>query len=359
MPGLAIELGQRADLILLMIGLGLLYVSSRTAVDALVRSDDAAPGWRAVGHHLPIAAVAIAGALLREPALAVGTLFGASVASLSLGCGAVAVTAEQRIDAPPEWRRLWPFVLVVSLLAMLAGLTGTLTPRHAIVFLAEGGVLWWLWRDRPAGLPVIPKPRLRPVLLLLAIALSAVGAFAAARGATDLSQGARAVTLGTVAATMIGPLLVLPMLGSGSTLASRGAGGVAITSQVAVVLLNLCLWLPVVIGITYWQTAQAEALSAVAATQTTTQPARREVPAATEPATQPNPDDEEPTLGLKEPALVFPVIVWRVDTIVLLVLGLILFPAAIGRWSLGKRDGVIMLLVYVAYLMVVAAAGRR
>jgi hypothetical protein len=355
MLALAVELGQRADLILLMIGLALLYVSSRTAVDALVRPDDASPGRRALGHHLPIAAVAVAGTLLREPALAIGVLFGASVASLSLGCGSVALTAERRIDTPPEWRRVWPFV--VAVLAMLAGLSGTLTLAHAGMFFAEGLVLWLLWHDQSKAAQARPG-RTRPVALLLALGLATVGAWAAARGAIDLSRGARAVTIGTVAATMIGPILVLPMLGSGATLASRGAGGVAVTSQVGVVLLNLCLWLPLVIGGTYWQPAQPAPV-AVATTQPTTRPTTQESTATTTPSTQPAPSADEDLPAVDKPQLVFPVIVWRVDTIVLLVLGMILLPPAIGRWPLSKRDGIIMLVVYVAYLMVVAAAGRR
>jgi Ca2+/Na+ antiporter len=272
----------------------------------------------------------------------VGVLFGASVASLSLGCGSVAVTAEQRIEAPPGWRRVWPFVVVVAVLGMLAGLSGTFTVSHAAIFLVEGIVLWLIWEDRPAlkEAGVAPARRVRPVLLALAIGLAVVGAWAAARGAVDLGKGARAVTLGTVAATMMAPMLVLPMLGTGTMLAARGMGGVAVTSQVGVVLLNLCLWLPVVIGGTYWQAAHVEK---VAATQPSTQPTTQAV--------------EDPTEGARE--MVFPVIVWRVDTVVLLVLGMILLPAAIGRWTLGRRDGVVMLFVYVAYLMVVAAAGRR
>jgi hypothetical protein len=97
----------------------------------------------------------------------------------------------------------------------------------------------------------------------------------------------------------------------------------------------------------------------VAGQQATTAPV-----ASTQPASQPTTQaaaDEEPAsddaAGAKE--MVFPVLVWRVDTVALLVLGLVLLPAAIGRWTLGRRDGVIMLFVYVAYLMVVAAAGRR
>jgi hypothetical protein len=357
MLGLAIELGRHADLLLLVVGMGLLYVASRAAVEALVPDGEGAPGWRAVGHHLPMAAVAVAGVALREPALAVGVLFGASVASLSLGVGSMAITTEGKIEAPAGWRRVWPFVVVVAVLAMLAGLSGTLTAGHAGIFLAEGLVLWLLWGERQGE--AVKRRRVRPGMLALAVLLAGVGAWAAARGAVELSRGARAVTVGTVAATMLGPMLVLPMLGTGTGLAMRGMAGAGVTSQVGVVLLNLCLWLPVVIGATHLQAKYPK----LAVTQATTMPVLvpTTVPAtgpATSPATQ-QAGEEEAVSGMPKPALVFPIIVWRIDTVVLLVLGLVLLPAAIGRWSLGKRDGVIMIFVYVAYLMVVAAAGRR
>src|SRR4051812_213305 len=170
MLGLAIEFGRHADLLLLVVGLAMLYVASRAAVDALVRDDEASPGWRAVGHHVPIAAVAVAGLAMGEPALGIGILFGASVASLSLGCGTVAVTSEHRIEAPPGWRRVWPFVVVVAVLSMLAGLTGTLTLAHAAIFFVEGIVLWLMWGDRQLPGEVRPQQqqegghRVRPIL---------------------------------------------------------------------------------------------------------------------------------------------------------------------------------------------------
>ncbi|HZZ43412.1 MAG TPA: hypothetical protein VFE58_10785 [Tepidisphaeraceae bacterium] len=345
MPPLPPEFSHRADLGLLLVGLALLYIASRSAVDALLSPDDPSPGRRAFAHHLPIAAITIAAILLHQPILAIATLFGTSVASLALGCGSIALSSNTVIDPPPIWRRLWPFTVVVAILSFLVGLTGTLEPTHAILFFAEGIVLFLLWQDHPSSpTPDAPTPRrrIRPILLFLSILLTVVGAWATSRGAIDLSHTARFVTLGTVAATMISPMLILPMLGTGVTLAERGSPAAAVTTHIAIPFLNLCLWLPILIAGTYLYPAPPPP------PMPTTQP-------TTQPATQPEESPELPPA----PQLLFPILTWRLDTIVLLVLGLVLLPPAINRWPLARRDGIFMLLIYVAYLMVLSASGRH
>ena len=50
----------------------------------------------------------------------------------------------------------------------------------------------------------------------------------------------------------------------------------------------------------------------------------------------------------------FPVLAWRLDSLVLLGVGLLLFPAAIGRYRVGRIEGA---LLFCAYLLYVIAAG--
>ena len=49
--------------------------------------------------------------------------------------------------------------------------------------------------------------------------------------------------------------------------------------------------------------------------------------------------------------LPLPLITWRVDVVVLVVLGFILLPTSLGRWRLGKAEGVVLITLYVLYVM--------
>src|SRR5437660_344582 len=82
------------SLLLLAIIASAWYVASRLAADALSgRGPAAKPAWRAVGHWLPVAVVAVIAALRQQPAIALGIAFASSVACLSLALGVVTVTS--------------------------------------------------------------------------------------------------------------------------------------------------------------------------------------------------------------------------------------------------------------------------
>src|SRR5687767_3903514 len=78
---------------LIAVGGLLLYAASRAAADALAGADPRKPGWRALGHCLPVLAVALLSlypGIARpdaeggRPQIAVGLVFSTSVACLSL-----------------------------------------------------------------------------------------------------------------------------------------------------------------------------------------------------------------------------------------------------------------------------------
>jgi len=52
-----------------------------------------------------------------------------------------------------------------------------------------------------------------------------------------------------------------------------------------------------------------------------------------------------------ESPLNFPLIVWRVDSVMLILLGLMLVPISLGRWLPGKLEGVTLILLYAAYMI--------
>src|SRR4051794_34229145 len=79
-----------AGSLLLILGAVCLYVASRAAMDALARRDARpAPGRMALGHWTPIVLVSSLAALAGRADLALGVLFGTTVAAVSLALGII------------------------------------------------------------------------------------------------------------------------------------------------------------------------------------------------------------------------------------------------------------------------------
>jgi Ca2+/Na+ antiporter len=346
--------------VLLLFGVAILwYVAARAATDALAGSDPGGtPGRRAIAHWMPVVIVAMYAIAKGEPALALGVVFASSVAALSLVLGVVTLTTPPALIAV-DARRKWAFVLPAALLALLAGFRGELTLTHALAFAVEGLALLLLWRDRPANVlaAALPDPEtaietsgqaqtmrpgwLSPVQIVLALFLAALGAVGALWGAHDLAGKWNVAGPGIVATLLLGPSLVLPMVGSGTMLAHRGQYTAAISMLVGFVLLNLCALLPALI--VTWHLTHATAASAASAG----------TPLATAAAYVQG-------MFAHDPPLIYSMSVWRVDTVVLLVVGVFLLPVSIGRWMPGKIEAAALILGYVIYLaMASAAAGGR
>jgi len=344
--------------LLLVIGAAIAwYIATRAMVDAMTPAeDDPAPVRRAFAHWLPVAVTAVWAIVRGQPQLAIGLVFATSVASLSLVSGMVLVMSSdsERAPVPTRWRRIWPFVLPAAMLTWLAGFSGQLTWLHALVLVIEGAVVLMVWTDPPReasnGPLAVTSPALslpterserserRPVLLILqfvlAFSLIALGAWAATRAAVHVSHEVRMLTPGLIAATMLSPALVLPMLGTGTDLARRGLSGAAMTTHVAFALLNLCLLLPLIVILFHITTAWPSLTFGSVA----------EITKAFRDATQTFP---------------FPIAVWRVDSVIIAVLGFLLLPAALGRWALGRAEGIGLTVGYCLYLILTTTAAYR
>jgi Ca2+/Na+ antiporter len=322
----------------------LLYVATRVATGALLRPGEADPGRRALAQWLPIVLVTLLAVAQGHGGAAVAVIFATSVFGLSLVLGVVAVQAPV---APPvvRWRRVWPFILPAGVLALLAGFRGHLTLTHALVFALQGLVVWAVWReprgaaeqmlDFPPAHPLAggnPDGReswMRAVELALAVLAAVVGAWLAVRGVVHIGLTTRGVTAGVATVALLAPGVMLPMVATGSRLALRGQGSAAASAVVGVALLNLCVLLPAAILLWHGLPALAEWW-------------RPEAAGAWE-----------------RGRLVVPLGVWRVDSIVLIVLGLVLLPVALGRWSLGRREGLGLIAGYALYfVLTVLQAGR-
>ena len=161
---------------------------------------------------------------------------------------------------------------------------------------------------------------------MLAIALAIPAARAAVLGTVEAGAGSKLFQPTLLAGAFLSPLLILPMLASGTDLAHRGRSSEAASALVAVALLNLFALLPVVVLLWYVCSAAPDAglltklLSA-------------------------------PGHGQPIP---LPLGVWRIDTVVLTVLGFAVIPIALGRWRIGKPESVGLIATYAGYLFATA-----
>lgn len=337
--------GRGGTVLLLALAAIALFVSSRTAAAALTRaSQGARPGLRALGHWLPIAITCIIALQFRRPEVAVALAFSTSVAALSFVLGVLTYIAP--MDAEPNWRRAWPFVLPAALLALIAGFSGQFTWVHALAMLVLGGAVYSAWREAggradaetPATEPV-PRPArwVTGLEILLACALAAVGAWAALRLALRASESIPLVSTRLIAVAVLTPLLSLPMLASVPRDRAPAHTSSMASTLVALALLNLCCLLPLLTvvwhvtgGIT---TAGAQGnpyasnLFASVATHATPMP--------------------------------FPLATWRIDAVVLTVLGFAMVPVALGRWELGRWEAMGLVAGYALYLAASAAVSLR
>jgi Ca2+/Na+ antiporter len=382
---LAAGFSSTSDIVFLFAASGIiLYVASRAAADALTSLSDPSAGKLALAQWLPIAWAALLPTLAGHSEIGVGIAFASGVAALTmvlgiLLCIASPVSSERansqrgfpveppagasasaeaapRVIAPASWLRAphaasWPFLLPGALLALMAGFTGTLTLLHAAMFLLMGGCVLAVWRGGrdPADAPSATTPPTSSgtavaYQFILALGLGAAGAWMAYKAVMLADERTRVAATGLIAMAVISPLLVLPMLGTGAIAAHHGRLDRAIASIIGVALLNLFLLLPLIV-IAHYVSQVAQAVHASAAT---TQPAA----AAAAATTTTNATTPAAEMLIQLQPLPFPLAVWRVDTTILIVVGMMLVPVSLGRWPLRRVEGFVLTLLFFVYLVV-------
>src|SRR5688500_8885360 len=364
------------------------YVASRAAADAVSEpaGTSASPMRHALAQWVAIACVCAVAVWLDHAEIAVGVIFSTAVGALSLHLGVTiasspdtrararrsghgfdvvieereGVTAGDAAEATPaipvRGSRAWAMILPAGVLALMAGFSGKLTLIHALLFAIQGLLVMMVWdRRQDASLFAEGRSRLsmgRRAQLALATALALIGGVLAVYGAVRMSDETGIMSTGLIASAALGALLVLPMIGSASVLASHGQTQTAVGASVVIVLLNLCCLLPLVIA--GWHARQhyfpplappAQAIAPPATTQSAEDDPMAEV--------EPLPEDDMP------PVLGFPIAVWRIDTVLLILLGLMLLPVSLNLWEMRRMEGMLLIVIYACYLVGTTVLGRR
>ena len=269
----------------------------------LLRSTDRPSAWaQAIAFACMTAAIGIA-AIHHDPAMtseAVGVCFSSSVAAMTLGLGVVLVVANRAGPAGPvSMNRSASMLLPVALLVQLIGFSGKIQPKHAAMLVVEGIALAPLciqW-SRPRRMSMFGI-----LQLMLSIGLIALAGWAAVISIADLATRSELFRPEVSCALVLGPVIVLPMIPMLATMAEIGLAATAIETIILFVLLNFCIVLPLLCAL--------------------------------------------------QPNMAIPLLSWRLDSLLLVAIGLLLLPPSIGRWTLGKREGTALVACFVMYLMV-------
>jgi hypothetical protein len=333
-----------------------LFVASRIHAAIIPRRPDQM-GLRALAFFLPGAAVSLVASLLGRPEIALGVLFATSVGAVTTVIGYIAV-AEPVEAAPPRWRRLWPFLLASALLVFVIGFKGTFSWHHAVALATEGLLLFTLWND--PGEPATPStvldsaappspfalnyatpsdsparsPRATLLLtleLLLVAILLWLSAWFVTRGTVRTAPTLRGMSTSGLAGSVVSLSMVLPMMFGSWRLGADGRGWALVTTQFAVVLLNLCLLLPVLILLPYLAAIFPQVAHFAG-------------------------DSMLWHEGLPK-LVIFPPPMWRIDNVLLIVVGVFLLPVAIGKWSLSREEGMVLIAAYFFYLTATLVSG--
>ena len=307
------------------------YFAARLATFALCGGHDT-PLRRGAAQVMPVAILVLFAIARHQPQIAVGVIFGSCVAMMSLVLGVVTFTAPPGSIAS-EPRRKWRWMLPAIVLVLLAGFQSQFTWLHAAVLAIEGIAVALVWTETPglvhaASIHLSESEANRseystPWLVGVAIALSIVAAWVAVSGSAKLLERSTLPSMSIIAAMLLGPATVISMIGPSCSLAQRGHYAHAVGSHVAFVMLSLCLILPMVI--LAWHVDQAVHVHGFG--------------------------DAMHALTGGDDGLMYPVLVWRVDSVMLLVLGVALLSMTMGRSAPGRAEGATLVALYVVYLI--------
>lgn len=331
---------------LLFIGAAATWYIAVSAAAAVFRNSASA---LVVAGGLPAIAGALWFAATGRPGAALSLSLATAMAAGTLVSGIVAssepVDGRRAVDDPG--RRLNATLLPVAAILLVAGFGGELNLLHALLLVLAGVVVAWLGlatrREVPTAgvvhtgsgspgaqpVPARNPPWAMPLQLALAALLAALGAGLAV-GSVAAANRHKGMELELEYAILISGILALPLIGVGMRFGNAGQAAVAQRGLTLLAVAMICLAVPLVV------VCDVTRQAAIAL--------RADVPLR--------------ALLSDPPAVVMPMRLWRIDSVMLCLSGLLLLPPAAGRWRMGKLEALALILLYVLYLFLALVARR-
>lgn len=332
--------------VLMFMGAAVTWYIAVTAAAAVFRNS----AWAlVVAGGLPAIAGALWFAGIARPGAALSLVLATALAACTLVAGIVASSepgdGRRTLDDPG--RRLNATLLPAAAILVVAGFGGELNLLHALLLVLAGSMVSWLClamrREVPTAnivdtgsggpgpqpAPAQNPPWAMPLQLALAALLAVVGAGLAV-GSVAVANRHKGMELELEYAILISGILALPLIGVGMRFGNAGQAAVAQRGLTLLAVAMICLAVPLVV--------------ACDVTRQVVVAIRADVPLR--------------ALLSDLPAVDMPMRLWRVDSIMLCLGGLLLLPPAAGRWRMGKLEALALILIYVLYLFMALVIRR-
>jgi hypothetical protein len=280
------------------------------------------PGRLAFFHALPIACATIVMTLLLQPELAFSLLVGSCISIFSGVAGFILISSES-VEPDPGRKNAWIFVFIPALILFLMGLRDSLDEIDALILLALGALTFFSWKPSlpPENLAELPPAKSsRLILSVSALIFCCIGALLVVYGGNALQNRDRGFVLSAMGPTLLSIILCYPMISPGIRLANEKKTALAMDSHIAALFILIGLVLPILILLHMHPFSfSLESLS--------------------------RGDFKHAFWITRIPGFPFPRIVWRIDTLALLILTLPYLPAAEGRLKFGMGLAFFLILI--------------
>jgi cation:H+ antiporter len=316
--------------ILLFAALVGFYISFRAVRSAEWGLGGSVNGWTSIACALPLAGVVAVASAMGRPEMALGAALSGAVASIGL-VGGMVLMQRRPGSVPTEGIGTWPLLTPVALSILLVGLAGAITPMAVGALLLLGVFLLPTVRvpaveaahssEASTGETQPPVGRMqRGTFVGLGVVVALLAGWAAIEGASQLSLRNAHAPAGLLAACVLGPAAIMPFLGLAIARASDGHTYHALGLCVRLSIVCVLGLVPIAAAVHFGRNIILESGGWV---------------------------------------MPFAASLWRVETVLLLAFAVLLVPVSTGRFVPTRRDGVLLLLLYVVYLVMSAIGGAR